>query len=477
MDSSYQPTRDLLGMKLTTGSSSVNMKQNIVFLLVFISGTYCQDDSTTAPNSVQEDLSDIINTGSGNLQGKIVTKNGKSHLEFLGIPFAEPPIGNLRFKPPVPVKPWSGILEALEDGFVCPQMPNPFVPNITEDDMSEDCLTLNIFTNDINTDKPKAVMIWIYGGGFYLGAKDKYRMQGLIDEDVILVAMNYRLHALGFMSFGNNLVSGNMGLKDQHLAIQWVRDNIRHFGGDPEKITLFGESAGAISVQAHVLSPFNAGVKFGGIAQSGSILYLSIETPGIEKKFAQNAAEALGCPTTLDQATLDCLQDVDAKYLVTNITDPDELQFDPVTPLKFSYWPNLDNYADEPFLPMDPLMALKNGSFNRVPYITGTVENEGAFVNVAYGVFGAKGRDAVKAVEFPAKTGFLLNYGQEDLFNKVTLNFYNHSSGNTLYELEKPAIDFASDTQFLSYDQKSAEIMSSHMSSVYNYYFTQKTNR
>merc|ERR1711983_402115 len=240
------------------------MGQKLVYLLVFVTITYCKDDledeSLTTIEDVQSDLTDIVITGSGKIQGKRVTRNGKSHLEFLGIPFAEPPIGDLRFKPPVPVKPWSGILEALEDGFVCPQMPNPLVPNITEDDMSEDCLTLNIFTNDINIDKPKAVMIWIYGGGFYLGAKDKYRMQGLIDEDVILVAMNYRLHALGFMSFGNNLVSGNMGLKDQQLAMQWIRANIQHFGGDPERIVLFGESAGAMSVQAHILSPFNQGI-------------------------------------------------------------------------------------------------------------------------------------------------------------------------------------------------------------------------
>merc|ERR1711868_329484 len=117
--------RDSLGVKLTTSSSSVNMKQNLVFLLVFITGKYCQDamESPTTTKSEQEDLSDIIDTGSGNLQGKKVTKNGKSHLEFLGIPFAEPPIGKLRFKPPVPVKPWSNVLEAFEDGFLCLQTP------------------------------------------------------------------------------------------------------------------------------------------------------------------------------------------------------------------------------------------------------------------------------------------------------------------------------------------------------------------
>merc|ERR1712241_1141875 len=124
--------------------------------------------------------------------------------------------------------------------------------------MDEDCLTLNIFTNNIELSqkKPQAVM-------------------GIVDEDVVLVAMNYRLHALGFLSFGNNLVSGNMGLRDQQLAIQWVKANIQHFGGDPNRITIFGESAGGISVHAQVLSPSNNGLFSGAIAQSGSILFVS----------------------------------------------------------------------------------------------------------------------------------------------------------------------------------------------------------
>merc|ERR1719210_1253527 len=111
-------------------------------------------------------------------------------------------------------------------------------------------------------------MIWIHGGGLTIGSKDMYRMQGIVDEDVILVAMNYRLHALGFLSFGNNLVSGNMGLRDQQLAIQWVQANIHHFGGDPSKITIFGASAGSMSVQAQVVSPCSAGLLAGAIAQS-----------------------------------------------------------------------------------------------------------------------------------------------------------------------------------------------------------------
>merc|ERR1711923_443345 len=136
-------------------------------------------------------------------------------------------------------------------------------------------------------------------------------MDELLTEDVVYVSINYRLSALGFISFGNNIVSGNMGLKDQHLAIQWVRANIHNFGGDPNKITIFGESAGAISVQAQVLSPWNNGILNGAIAQSGSILNLHFEPEGEPLKYTRNMAETLGCPTTLDQSTLECLQEVD----------------------------------------------------------------------------------------------------------------------------------------------------------------------
>ena len=441
------------------------------FLIIFILLTW--DVDTSSQNDDKQ--SNIIETNSGKIQGKIVINNCNYHYEFLGIPYAEPPVGKLRFKPPTPVLPWSDVFQAFEDGPMCLQRPSHWFPNAT---MSEDCLTLNIFTNEINEDEPKPVMIWIHGGGFAAGRKDGYKMQPVLDEDVILVAVNYRLHALGFLSFGNNLVSGNMGLKDQHLAIQWVRQNIRYFGGDPERITLFGQSAGGISVQAHVISPFNQGLQFSGIAQSGSILYLSVETPGIEKKFAKNAAEALDCPVTLDQDTLDCLQNIDATALVVNITDPDDAMFvNSFNDVKFSYWPNIDDYADEPFLPMDPLKALMEGSFNKVPYITGTTKNEGSYVNRAYGVAGAEGADAVEYIKYPATIGFNLHYGQEQIFNDVALKFYNHTYGDSPYELEKPAIDFSTDINFLSYDQKSSELMSHHIDSVYNYYFTQKTNR
>merc|ERR1719225_2058207 len=271
--------------------------------------------------------------------------------------------------PPQPVKPWVEVMEAVKDGATCIQavseLSEEFAAETGDNTAeSEDCLTLNIFTNSLGSKKaPQAVMVWIHGGGFSLGSKDIYRMNGLVAEDIVLVAMNYRLGALGFLSFGNDLVSGNMGLRDQHLAIQWVQANIQEFGGDPSRITIFGESAGGMSVQAQVLSPHNEGLLGGAIAQSGSILFVSVATPG---QYAENAAAALGCPTTMDQRTLDCLQNLDAESLNEPITDPEESVFNASLPPKYTFMPVVDSYATNPFLPVDPLEALVTGKFNKV---------------------------------------------------------------------------------------------------------------
>merc|ERR1712227_76126 len=235
--------------------------------------------------------------------------------------------------------------------------------------------------------------------------------------------MNYRLAALGFMSFGNDVVRGNMGLKDQQLAIQWVRYNIHHFGGDPNRITIFGESAGAISVQAHVLSPWNSGIL--------------------------NVAIALGCPTTLDENTLNCMQSLDIEEKLKDITDSEAAGLDPAIEVKFWFFPDVDNYALNPFIPMDTLEAVKSGMFNRVPYMSGTNTYEGVLT---------------------------IHYGQDQIFSQVALQFYNHTTGDSRFEGEKPFIDFTTDYTFLSSDQKSVELMSGYVKNVFNYHLSQPTN-
>jgi len=452
---------------------------NTIFLSlsILLKVIHCQEEPVIIPEPTK-----IVNTESGPVRGLKINKYGMELYGFLGIPFAEPPVGKLRFKPPLPITPWSDVLEANKNGPQCLQVSSEFLPSEqSAPEMSEDCLTLNVFTNNIGSEglfrkKPQAVMVWIHGGGFTIGSKDLYRMDELLKEDVVYVAMNYRLAALGFMSFGNDIVSGNMGLKDQQLAIQWVRYNIHHFGGDPNRITIFGESAGAISVQAQVLSPWNNGLLKGAIAQSGSILNLHFEPEGEPLKYARNAVTALGCPRTFDQTALECLQRVDIEKMLPNITDSDEVSYDPSAEPKFYFWPTVDKYATNPFIPMDPLEALKTGMFNRIPYMSGTCTYEGALITGPLGFSGIKGADTLDVIEIPAKTAFSINYGKGKTFNKVTQMFYNHTSGNSRFEQEKPAMNFFTDTMFLSPEQKSVELMSGYVKNVYNYLFSQPTN-
>ena len=303
-------------------------------------------------------------------------------------------------------------------------------------------------------------------------------MRGLIEEGVVLVATNYRLHALGFLSFGNSVVSGNMGLRDQQLAIRWVRDNIRAVGGDPGRITIFGESAGAMSVQAQVLSPYNTGLLSGAIAQSGSILFLSFIEEKSALAAALNTAGALGCPPDLDMRTLECLQGLDMRASLANISDDStSLQADPTSRARFEFYPVIDSFSSSPFLPEDPLSALMTGRFNPVPYISGTVKNEGALTTLLIRSTGKSGNDILRVAE---QTGTHLPYsilGQADsTLRRIATRYYNHSAGTSDRDLEQPAIDLITDSWFTTYDQKSVELMSRHSRHVYNFYLTQQTN-
>ena len=456
------------------------MREKLVYLLIVLGCVVCQDDNpesqTYFPDtkkSLNEEIIAeefkleegevnkheevvIIDTGSGKIKGKKIRDDAKQYNKFLGIPFAEPPVGELRFKPPVPTKPWSDVLEAFSNGPACVQMITPALLGTKgTKGVSEDCLRLNIFTKSL--DGSQAVMVWIHGGGYSSGSKDRYEMLDMVDRDIVLVTLNYRLGALGFLSFGNNLVSGNMGLKDQHLAIQWVEANIRNFGGDPNRITVFGESAGGASVHAHVLSPRSSGLLAGGIAQSGSALMLSVHPEDTGAEVARRAAQALGCPRSLDQEALACLQALNSSDLI--LSEPLPLQ------------PVLDSFSSDPFLPMDPLEAMKTGMFNQIPFISGTVTYEGMLAT------GIEGLATLDLIENPPQeiAEFYGNWGP-NIFFKVATQFYNHTTGESRVEQETPSMNFYTDMMFLSQEQKSLELMSRHTDSLYNYHMTQQTN-
>jgi len=237
----------------------------------------------------------------------------------LGIPFAEPPVGPLRFKPPV-AKQWSGELNAKELGSICPQPIMPMLPSFGERKMDEDCLVLDVYV-PVPTPSNAAVMVWIHGGGYFVGTGT---FEGLDSSplaaigDVIVVAIQYRLGILGFLSTGDEEVPGNMGMYDQIEALKWVQENIAAFGGDPSRVTIFGESAGGGSVSVHTLSPLSKGLYSGAIMQSG----VANAPWGVNKqknsymKGVITTGELVGCPEQESKQLIECLLDVPTEAFV-----------------------------------------------------------------------------------------------------------------------------------------------------------------
>lgn len=236
----------------------------------------------------------VIKVNDGLLEGEIVQNEyGGNYCSFKGIPYAQPPVGNLRFKEPQPVEPWNGVRSAKQFGPICYQY-LPFNPNL--DNMSEDCLYLNVYTPDTKPNKLLPVMFWIHGGGFTWGSgnDDLYGPDFLVRYGIVLVTFNYRLEVLGFLSLHTTEVPGNAGMKDQVAALRWVKRNIGNFGGDPDNIMIFGESAGAGSVAYHLISPMTKGLFKKSILQSGAATcWWSQDFQTIDK--ATLLAKKLGC--------------------------------------------------------------------------------------------------------------------------------------------------------------------------------------
>ncbi|KAL0870724.1 hypothetical protein ABMA27_005661 [Loxostege sticticalis] len=213
-----------------------------------------------------------VKISDGILEGEKVTNEiSGTYYSFKGIPYAAPPVGDLRFKAPQPPIPWEGVRSALECGKPCYQF--NFMTR-TRLEGSEDCLYLNVYTPDIKPSQPLPVMIWIHGGAFSSGSGDDdlYGPDYLIRNGVILVTINYRLEILGFLCLDTEDVPGNAGVKDQVAAMRWVQKNISCFGGDPNNVTIFGQSGGAACATMHCVSPMTKGLFKRAIAQSGCIM-------------------------------------------------------------------------------------------------------------------------------------------------------------------------------------------------------------
>ncbi len=252
----------------------------------------------------------VVKTKQGLVEG-LKSQDGKTVI-FRGVPYAQPPVGELRFRRPQAKEPWEGVLPCTEFGPRCPQADLTkmgFYAKEFYDDMvppcNEDCLYLNIWTPEsAGPDAGLPVLFWIHGGAFMhgCGSEKEFDGEGFAKKGVILVSINYRVNAFGFFAHPQleqenpEGVSGNYGILDQIFALSWVRENIAAFGGDPDKITLAGQSAGCMSVQSIISSPLAAGLERGAILQSGGGLRALHETPKKEQlwEISQKLMDHLG---------------------------------------------------------------------------------------------------------------------------------------------------------------------------------------
>lgn len=259
----------------------------------------------TVPTGVNE--KPIIVTALGKIKGSVLqSRLGALFYAFRGIRYAQPPVGNLRFKPPEPTEQWNGVFDASVDGPMCPQ------PSYNLTDISEDCLRINVYTRDLSSTSRRPVILYIHPGAFAESSGQSKYFAGphnLMDRNIVLVTINYRLGALGFLSTGTEEAPGNNGLKDQVMALKWIKLHIGRFGGDPNAVTIMGYSAGAMSVSLHLVSPMSRGLFHRAIVMSGAAT-AQWDLPHDQLELSKRQARALNCADDNVELIMQCLKTV-----------------------------------------------------------------------------------------------------------------------------------------------------------------------
>lgn len=357
--------------------SCTHILLRFLLLGLLVGGTRGEDDT-------------IVTTKNGKIRGTRLPVLGGVVSAFLGVPYAQPPLGSLRFKKPQHLSKWPGVWNATRYANSCYQNTDQSFPGFQGSEMwnpntalSEDCLYLNVW---VPTPKPRnaSVMVWIYGGGFQTGTASLNVYDGKFlarVERVIVVSMNYRVGALGFLALpGNPEAPGNMGLLDQQLALQWVQGNIAAFGGNPRSVTLFGESAGAGSVSLHLFSPRSHPLFTRAILQSGSSNAPWAVTPLHEaRNRTLTLAKFVGCSSDNETAVIKCLRRKDPREILLH-----EIFVVPYdTLLSVNFGPTLDG----DFLTDMPSALLQLGQLKKTQILIGVNKDEGT----AFLVYGAPG--------------------------------------------------------------------------------------
>ena len=366
---------------------------------------------------------DQVRTASGIVEG--FTSLDKKIRIFEGIPFAAPPVGNLRWRPPQSVSSWTGVRETTSFGSRCIQGQLSKGMVFRDPGQSEDCLYLNVWTPAKSADAHLPVMVWIYGGGFQAGSACEPRQDGaaLAHKGVVVVSMNYRLGVFGFFPHPEltkespHHASGNYGLLDQVAALQWVHANIAAFGGDPANVTIFGESAGSISVSAQMASPLSTGLFKQAIGESGGVFEWVYRT----KPLRQSEQTGIAFANSVGAPTLAALRAMPTEKIVEAALKEKDLPF----------WPNVDGY----FFPEDPWAIYAAGKQAHVPLLAGWNADE------------HRSAQFFENLE-PTKPNYLAKVQAE--FGPNTRAVLKLFPANTDAEMEQSAHDLAS-AEFITY--------------------------
>ena len=364
---------------------------------------------------------DTVKVDTGRVKG--AANNGVT--AFKGIPFAAPPVGPLRWKAPQPVPAWKGVRKAVKFGPRCMQGDIYHDMVFRDNGPSEDCLYLNVWTPAPSAAAHLPVMVWVYGGGFAAGGTSEPRQDGenLAKKGVVVVSMNYRLGVFGFFAQAELATesghdsSGNYGLLDQVAALQWVHNNIASFGGDPGKVTIFGESAGSFSVSALMASPVAQGLFHRAAGESGAFFSTVLALKPLSESEAADAkfAESVGAHS------LAGLRAIPAAKLLAAALKEDDIRFAP----------NVDGY----FLPQTVREIFASGKQSHVPLMAGWNRDEGSYRIIF-------GKDAPTAANFVA-------YARKHVPEK-TDEFLKLYPGSTDEQAKRSAQDLAGD-QFIAF--------------------------
>ncbi|XP_023311607.1 venom carboxylesterase-6-like [Anoplophora glabripennis] len=338
----------------------------LLFVLSF-GNSYC---------SSQDDLPEI-DTPLGRVRGYWKTLDNITYAAFEGIPYAKPPVGDLRFEAPEPIPAWSGTWVANAP-HTCAQRQVFSIIEATPGD--EDCLYINVYIPGDSVKNPKAldVIVSIHGGAF-MGGSGHADLNTFLNKEVVLVSFNYRLGILGFLSTEDDVIPGNNGMKDQVLALKWVRDNIASFGGNPQSVTIEGVSAGAGSVHLHYFSPLSKGLFIRGMSHSGTALGpWAIRRNPLQA--AKKLAVLVGCPDSPSEELKKCLKQRPVQDVLNQLQyfyGYDSMPFSPFAPV-------VEKGSTNAFLDAEPYQLLKEGKVHDVPWITSFTADEGLLLTGLY---------------------------------------------------------------------------------------------